>query len=288
MLNYIITAIVIIVAMVFLVKAMWKTSKILVIPIQIILFGVLCFACFKIFFSKENVKQLNNAIENSGISEMNQALLEKGGDAIAKTVNGESSAPAENAPVNTPVAEDAEKVAAKVQQTETLPDEEEEDLPGTKVFRTRNPKDPTFVKVIPVDNKLRIICVFPGKTAFAPDKNAKINAAKADSLCRRGISRFIKLSAGMELEISGLSLVTRTRTGNLEKWIFEVPRNGIKAAEAQEVEEGEEGEEDTPAPAKVTPAPAKKVTPVPAEEPRKKEKAADNDFFKMDTDKIFN
>ena len=269
MLNYIITAIV----------------KILVIPIQVILFGVLCFACFKIFFSKENVKQLNNAIENSGISEMNQALLEKGGDAIAKTVNGESSAPTETAPVNTPVAADAEKVAAKVQQTETLPDEEEEDLPGTKVFRTRNPKDPTFVKVIPVDNKLRIVCVFPGKTAFAPDKNAKINAAKADSLCRRGISRFIKLSAGMELEISGLSLITRTRTGNLEKWIFEVPRNGVKAAEAQEVEEGEE---DTPAPAKVTPAPAKKVTPAPAEEPRKKEKAADDDFFKMDTDKIFN
>lgn len=261
MLTNIITAVIIIISMIFLLKAMWKTAKVLIIPIQIILFLLLCFVCFKIFFSKENVKKLNQAVKDSEIAEINQSMLEKGSKSIKQAVGGsEKSAPEQSKPeqASTPV-KPAPSIVAEKQLDEA------EEIPGTRIFRKKNANDPTTVKVIPLANTLQIICSFKGKTAFSRDRNARFNAATAEKLCLRGIFLFCKVDSSQNLEISGLNIVKKVSYNGLEHWTYEIPRAMIKITEKNEQPE----------------LPVKKPVKV------EKKSSGNNDFFNMDTDKIF-
>ena len=277
MAAYIITALVIVIAMFFLLKALWKTAKILVIPIQIILFGILCFACFKIFFSKENVTQVNAAIEKSGIVEMNKEVLEKGGQAITKAISGNSSNISETDSVKSSETADS------------LPENADADLPGTKIFRTRNPKDPTEVKIIPENGKLRVICSFKGQTAFSPDKNAKINASKAEKLCTRGLFRFVKVQDGQRLEISNLAFISKKNENGLEIWNFKIPADSVKAVSdsTEDEEEDVAAETSSTTAAKESALEKKNTVQKNLKEKTEKNKSDEDSFFKMDTDSVF-
>ena len=55
--------------------AMWKLSKWLVVPIQIILFILLITMAFKVFVTKENVELLNKELGNSKIVQVETKAL---------------------------------------------------------------------------------------------------------------------------------------------------------------------------------------------------------------------
>ena len=54
---------------------MWKLSKWLIIPIQIILFALLVSVVIKVFVTKDNAERLNQELEKSGISEIEQKVV---------------------------------------------------------------------------------------------------------------------------------------------------------------------------------------------------------------------
>lgn len=67
MATYIVTGIVLVAVLAALISGMWKASKYLVIPTQILIFLALIFIVVKVFFNWNNVKTLNSEIEKSGI-----------------------------------------------------------------------------------------------------------------------------------------------------------------------------------------------------------------------------
>ena len=54
---------------------MWKLSKWLVIPIQIILFVLLIIVVIKVFVTKDNAERLNQELNKSGIAEIEQKII---------------------------------------------------------------------------------------------------------------------------------------------------------------------------------------------------------------------
>ena len=71
---------------------MWKLSKWLVIPIQIILFALLIVVVVKVFATKENADRLHDELEKSGIAEVEKQAVSGAVNALKKNYGKDSSA----------------------------------------------------------------------------------------------------------------------------------------------------------------------------------------------------
>ena len=106
MLQNIIFALIIIFLMAGAFFWMWKLSKWLVIPIQIILFSLLMIVIFKVFVTRDNAEKLNSELEKSGIAKVEEA-------AVTGTLNAVKSSSEAKTPDEKP---GNEKNTAKVVQ----------------------------------------------------------------------------------------------------------------------------------------------------------------------------
>ena len=77
-----ISGVVIIVVMILLACVMWKVAKLLLIPIQILLFLALMFIAYKLFFTPEKIEM----ISDKGTKEKIQGLVHKASDSAARFV----------------------------------------------------------------------------------------------------------------------------------------------------------------------------------------------------------
>ena len=77
-----ISGIVIIVVMILLACVLWKVAKLLLIPIQIVLFLILMAIVYKLLFSPENMDKISNQVNNEKI----QGLVVKASDSAARFV----------------------------------------------------------------------------------------------------------------------------------------------------------------------------------------------------------
>ena len=77
-----ISGIVVIIVMILLTCLLWKVTKLLLIPIQILLFLVLMFIAYKLLFSPENMDKISNQVTNEKI----QGLVNKASDSAARFV----------------------------------------------------------------------------------------------------------------------------------------------------------------------------------------------------------
>lgn len=68
---------------------MWKLSKWLVIPIQIILFVLLISVVVKVFVNKDNAKRLGNELTNTRIAEEGKKTVSGAFSALTKDNSGE-------------------------------------------------------------------------------------------------------------------------------------------------------------------------------------------------------
>ena len=75
---------------------MWKLSKWLVIPIQIILFILLMVVVVKVFVNKDNAARLHSELEKSGIAEVEKKSVS---NAVSMIKNNVEKQPAASAPV---------------------------------------------------------------------------------------------------------------------------------------------------------------------------------------------
>ena len=71
---------------------MWKLSKWLLIPIQIILFALLVTVVVKVFVTKDNADRLNAELEKSGIAEVEKAAVTGAVNALKKNKEGKAAA----------------------------------------------------------------------------------------------------------------------------------------------------------------------------------------------------
>lgn len=73
---------------------MWKLSRWLLIPIQIILFILLVTVVVKVFVTKDNAERLNAELEKSGIAEVESAAISGAVNALKKNTDRGTSAEA--------------------------------------------------------------------------------------------------------------------------------------------------------------------------------------------------
>ena len=74
---------------------MWKLSKWLIIPIQIILFILLATVVIKVFVTKENADKLNKELEKSGIVEVEKRAVTGAVDALKNNAGNDEKAAAQ-------------------------------------------------------------------------------------------------------------------------------------------------------------------------------------------------
>ena len=96
---------------------MWKLSKWLVIPIQIILFVLLITVVIKVFVNKDNAERLNNELAKSGIAEVEKRAVSGAVRALTKNNSNEETI-AKSTPTSQPVIqqENADSAIKKEQQ----------------------------------------------------------------------------------------------------------------------------------------------------------------------------
>ena len=115
MVQNIIFIVVIVVLMACACIGMWKLSKWLVIPIQIILFVLLISVVIKVFVNKENAQKLNEELKKSGVAEVEQGAVSGAFDALKRNDTGNTAqqapAPAKEAQPAAPAAEKTQKPA---------------------------------------------------------------------------------------------------------------------------------------------------------------------------------
>lgn len=112
MISYIITGIVLLAVFCALIAGMWKASKYLVIPTQILIFIALIFIVIKVFFTSDNVRAFNREIKKSGIVE-SQITAAKNIVTAPRAEDGSASEKTdEPAPPRVPI--EPEKVSAAV------------------------------------------------------------------------------------------------------------------------------------------------------------------------------
>ena len=102
--------------------AMWKLSKWLVVPIQIILFILLITMAFKVFVTKENVEMLNKELGNSKIVQVETKALSGALDAFTSDKKEESGSEAKS---DISSAEDTAKPSAPAEETKQENEQQE-------------------------------------------------------------------------------------------------------------------------------------------------------------------
>lgn len=85
------------------------------------------------------------------------------------------------------------------------------------------------VEINQVGGEYKVFCTFPPQTKFDSAVNAKFNDAKGDSLCKKGLARYLNVGTNDWLSISGLYSASPVKKidGKL-RYAFAVPVTGCK------------------------------------------------------------
>ena len=95
-------------------------------------------------------------------------------------------------------------------------------------------KGDAIVEVQKSDNEYKVTCKFKPQTKFDKAVNAKFNDAKGDSLCKKGLARYLKVATNESLAVSGLYSAAPVETvGNRLCYSFGVPVDGCKVLKAE-------------------------------------------------------
>lgn len=90
-------------------------------------------------------------------------------------------------------------------------------------------KGEATVEVQKSSGEYRVTCRFRPQTKFDKAINAKFNDAKGDSLCKKGLARYLKVATNETLAISGLYSVAPVKTsGGRLCYSFAVPVSGCE------------------------------------------------------------
>ena len=114
------SGIVIIIAMVLLACVLWKVAKLILIPVQILLFLALMFIAYKLLFSPENMDKLSDKVKDGSIQELVDKAAGSAARMVKKAAAGSSDSaqiPADSQagaaqPAGTQSADSAAKAAA--------------------------------------------------------------------------------------------------------------------------------------------------------------------------------
>lgn len=86
-----------------------------------------------------------------------------------------------------------------------------------------------FVEVSQVGGEYKVVCTFSPQTKFDSAINAKFNDAKGDSLCQKGIARYLNVGTNDQFSISGLYSAAPVKSdGDKLRYSFAVPVAGCK------------------------------------------------------------
>ena len=95
-------------------------------------------------------------------------------------------------------------------------------------------KGESVVEVNKSAGEYKVTCKFKPQTKFDKAVNAKFNDAKGDSLCKKGLARYLKLATNETLTISGLYSAAPVGTvGDMLCYSFGVPVSGCKVAKVE-------------------------------------------------------
>ena len=90
-------------------------------------------------------------------------------------------------------------------------------------------KGDAIVEVRKSANEYKVTCKFRPQTKFDTAINARFNDAKGDSLCKKGLARYLKVAANESLVVSGLYSAAPVETvGDRLCYSFGVPVSGCK------------------------------------------------------------
>ena len=107
-------------------------------------------------------------------------------------------------------------------------------------------KGETTVEVTKASGEYRVTCMFCPQTKFDPAVNAKFNDAKGDSLCKKGLARYLKVGTNETLTVSGqYSAAPVATVGDRLCYSFGVP---VAGCEVQKVVPKPEAAPLVPAP----------------------------------------
>lgn len=100
------------------------------------------------------------------------------------------------------------------------------------VFQMDRKGDAT-VEVQKSANEYKVKCKFRPQTKFDKAINAKFNDAKGDSLCKKGLARYLKVATNESFVVSGLYSAALVETiGDRLCYSFAVPVSGCKVLKA--------------------------------------------------------
>ena len=95
-------------------------------------------------------------------------------------------------------------------------------------------KGDAIVEVQKSGNEYRVTCKFRPQTKFDKAINAKFNDAKGDSLCKKGLARYLKVATNESLTVAGLYTAAPVETeGERLCYSFGVPIAGCKVTKAE-------------------------------------------------------
>ena len=94
-------------------------------------------------------------------------------------------------------------------------------------------KGDAIVEVQKSANEYKVTCKFRPQTKFDKAINAKFNDAKGDSLCKKGLARYLKVATNESLMVAGLYSAAPVETvGERLCYSFGVPVSGCKVLKA--------------------------------------------------------
>ena len=153
---------------------LWKLSKWLVIPIQIILFITLVVIVIKVFVNKENAEKLHKEITNSGIVEVENRVIKETTNSFKKVLTTSDKAVEENKTVVADAKANATTVAT--QQATKI-----EQAVSNNVKETpKVAEKPAPVKVATQTKPAPVKVAAPAKPAPAKASPSKPAPAKAE------------------------------------------------------------------------------------------------------------
>jgi len=95
-------------------------------------------------------------------------------------------------------------------------------------------KGDAIVEVQKSANEYKVTCKFRPQTKFDKAINAKFNDAKGDSLCKKGLMRYLKVATNESLSVSGLYSAAPVETdGERLRYSFGVPVSGCKVMKVE-------------------------------------------------------
>ena len=95
-------------------------------------------------------------------------------------------------------------------------------------------KGDAVVEVQKSANEYKVTCKFSPQTKFDKAINAKFNDTKGDSLCKKGLARYLKVATNETLTVAGLYSAAPVKTvGEKLCYSFGVPISGCKVQKVE-------------------------------------------------------